>query len=86
MEPFERAGAAAGTIAGDGFLPPMPQRWPHRQSTDATEVGQVIVVWSRSVVASERLHSWLEIQGAGGLGQSAIQGGETGATLTAQQV
>lgn len=52
----------------------------------AGEVGRVIVVWSRSVVASERLHSWLEIQGAGGLGQSAIQGGETGATLTAQQV
>jgi D-arabinose 1-dehydrogenase-like Zn-dependent alcohol dehydrogenase len=45
-----------------------------------------LVVWSRSVVASERLHSWLAIQGAGGLGQSAIQGGETGATLTAQQV
>ena len=65
-----------GLLRGQLQLPPVgspkPQRWPHRQSTDAAEVGQVIVVWSRSVVASERLHSWLEIQGAGGLGQSAI--------------
>ncbi len=40
----------------------------------------------RWVKASERLHRWLEIQGAGGFGQSPIQGGKTGAPLTAQQV
>ncbi len=62
----------------DALEAPLP--WPEPEDRPC------LVVWSRSVVASERLHSWLEIQGAGGLGQSAIQGGETGATLTAQQV
>ena len=62
----------------DALEAPLP--WPEPEDRPC------LVVWSRSVVASERLHSWLEIQGAGGLGQSAVQGGETGATLTAQQV
>ena len=75
----------------DALEAPLPwpePEWPHvgLVRLQLLQDRPCLVVWSRSVVASERLHSWLEIQGAGGLGQSAIQGGETGATLTAQQV
>lgn len=93
--------AGGSVVASDLTIPRRTMRSPGRNPgwvarARGAHVGLVrlqllqdrpcLVVWSRSVVASERLHSWLEIQGAGGLGQSAVQGGETGATLTAQQV